>query len=150
MSTIKFKNQEINYLKRHLDNMNKKLKDVQEDFNKNLSSKNINIQINNMILTELYKIVKKLSRKYSFDYKEAIEYVSKSKLTDSTPSDLKDGIVDEEFNEIYKEEKEKTDDPSTVYMQILIQDNKYYTKDLKIFDKNLTQVGEFIPKLFST
>lgn len=141
MTTIKFKNIEIINMMKMNEKLENKLREVTEEYTNYYGSKKFKNTLNNIILEEVIKTTKKLSRKYNFDCKEALSFVLRTKITEDTPDSLKQGNVDEEFSEEYETFKASKVD---VYKQVISNEVKYWIKNENIYDENLKEVGKMI------
>jgi len=133
--TLRFKNAEINALQRRTDILLKEQKNVSDELQKLFGRKMFNGTMNNIWLIEIQKVVKKLSKKYGFNYQEGLQHVAKVKV-----------VEDEEENE-----EEKSQINEDVFTQLLVDGKKYYSKNKEIYDDNLKKVGSFVnnkPELY--
>jgi len=140
MTTLKYRNPSINLKKREMTTVKSLFKDFSDEFTKYIDSKSNNDSLNNIITEEIVKVVKRLSKKYGFDFNEGLTFAIKSKITENTPKSLIDGIVDDNVEDISFDSDSKKE--TNIYNQVMINENKYYTKNEKIFDQDLKEVGK--------
>jgi len=134
---LKFRNPYVNKLKKNITELKKKHKELDDELHKFTDSKCINEQLNNMILVEVSKAVKKLAKKYNLDEKEALDFILKSKVTETTPRSLRRGCTDDDI-------EEETDTTREIYIQKTAPNGKkVYVKDNIVYDELLNQIGSY-------
>ena len=134
---LKFRNPYVNKLKKDITELKKKHKELDDELHKFTDSKFINEQLNNMILVEVSKTVKKMARKYNLDEKEALDFILKSKVTEITPRSLRRGDSNEDA-------EDETDTIREIYIQKTAPNGKkVYVKDSVVYDELLNNIGSY-------
>lgn len=141
MSSLKYRNNSLNEFKRRLKSLREKERELDDEMKNFCDAKFLNEQLNNIITTEIVKAIKKLSRKYGFNEKEAIEIVLRSKVTETTPENLKSGNI----QECEEEEADEESEGVNVFSQKTINGTKYYVKSFQVYDSLLNVVGTLDP-----